>query len=292
MSILMILVTGSAGKTGLAVIGELASRGEAVRALIHKEAHREIVSASGTQEIIQGDLLAPDQIKAALKGVNAVYHICPNVHPQEVEIGEILIRASQQVGVEHFVYHSVLHPQLEAMPHHWLKMRVEELLIESGLDFTILQPTAYMHNVIAQLKNIDNELIYQVPYSIETRLCLVDLLDVAQVAGIVLTNPEHKGAVYELVGTEIISQIEVASEISNQLGYTVPAVQISIEDWKRQAEKEGLGKYQISTLIKMFNHYQKYRFPGNTNTLGWLLGRPPISLADFIRTDIFAADQF
>ncbi|MCK4801357.1 MAG: hypothetical protein KAS84_05145, partial [Anaerolineales bacterium] len=80
--------------------------------------------------------------------------------------------------------------------------------------------------------------------------------------------------------------------ISNQLGYTVPAVQISIEDWKRQAEKEGLGKYQISTLIKMFNHYQKYRFPGNTNTLGWLLGRPPISLADFIRTDIFAADQF
>ena len=36
-----------------------------------------------------------------------------------------------------------------SMPHHWLKMRVEEKLFASGLPFTILQPAAYMQNVLA-----------------------------------------------------------------------------------------------------------------------------------------------
>jgi hypothetical protein len=31
------------------------------------------------------------------------------------------------------VYHSVLHPQTEQMPHHWHKLRVEEMLLESRL---------------------------------------------------------------------------------------------------------------------------------------------------------------
>ena len=59
------------------------------------------------------------------------------------------IRAAQSAGVERFVYHSVLHPQVEIMAHHWQKMRVEEQLFESGLSFTILQPAAYMQNVLA-----------------------------------------------------------------------------------------------------------------------------------------------
>ena len=101
-----------------------------------------------------------------MKGVRAVYHIPPNVHPREVEIGDIVISCSTGNGVEHFVYHSVLHPQIEAMPHHWLKLRVEERLIASGLPFTILQPTAYMQNITSQLERIKERGIYQVPYPV------------------------------------------------------------------------------------------------------------------------------
>lgn len=282
----MILVTGAAGKTGLAVIRGLKENGAPVRGLIHQEAYREAVLAVGADEILLGDLLNQEEIKKAMKGVRAVYHIPPNVHPREVEIGEIAISTALEAGVEHFVYHSVLHPQIEAMPHHWLKLRVEERLIGSGLSFTILQPTAYMQNIVSQLQRIMDRGIYQVPYPPETRLCLVDLVDVARAAAIVLADTTHDGAVYQLVGTGLTSQIEIATQISKLLGLEITAEQISLEDWKEQIAKTGLGSYQISALVKMFLHYQDHGFSGSPRMLTWLLGRQPTSLEGCLQREI------
>lgn len=282
----MILVTGAAGKTGLAVIRKLKENGDPVRGLIHQEAYRDAVQAAGADEILLGDLLNPEDIKRAMEGIRAVYHIPPNVHPREVEIGEIAISSALEKGVEHFVYHSVLHPQIEAMPHHWLKLRVEERLIASGLSFTILQPTAYMQNITSQLQRIKERGIYQVPYPPETNLCLVDLLDVAQVAAIALADTTHDGAIYQLVGTGLTSQNEVAALISKLLGQEIRADQISLDDWKEQVAKTGLGSYQISALVKMFLHYQAHGFRGSPRMLSWLLGHQPTSLEECLQREI------
>lgn len=282
----MILVTGAAGKTGLAVIRALAAREESVRGLIHQEDYRASVIEAGAQQALLGDLLNEKDLRAALNGVRVVYHIPPNVHPREVEIGNITIREASRAGVKHFVYHSVLHPQLEDMPHHWLKLRVEEHLIASGLSFTILQPTAYMQNITNQLEKIKKEGIYQVPYPVSTRLCLVDLEDVAEVAAGVLTDGAHNGAVYQLVGTGLTSQEEIAALLSKLLLKDIRAEQISLEDWQEQVSKTGLGSYQISTLVKMFLHYQNHGFSGNPRMLHWLLGRQPTTLEDCLQREI------
>jgi uncharacterized protein YbjT (DUF2867 family) len=99
------------------------------------------------------------------------------------------------------------------MPHHWLKLRVEERLFASGLSFTILQPAAYMQNILASWEIIVGQGLYRVPYSAETRLSMVDLLDAAEVAANVLLDPAHQDAVYELCGTGPMSQLEVAQII-------------------------------------------------------------------------------
>jgi uncharacterized protein YbjT (DUF2867 family) len=211
-----------------------------------------------------------------------VYHICPNVSPDEVAIGQVSIAAARSTGVEHFVYHSVLHPQTEAMPHHWLKLRVEEALFTSGLSFTILQPTTYMQNVLAHWDRIVEEGIYRVPYTIETRLSMVDLEDVAEVAASALSEPGHVGATYELVGAPAMSQTEVAALLSQQLGRMVGAEILPIETWERRARSSGLGDYQVETLIKMFRYYEEYGFGGNPRVLSWLLGRPPTTFAAFV----------
>jgi uncharacterized protein YbjT (DUF2867 family) len=282
----MILVTGAAGKTGLAVIRSLAARGVQVRGLIHQEEYRSMVIEAGAESALLGDLLNEEDLQRAMEGVGAVYHIPPNIHPREVEIGQIVIQESFRECVEHFVYHSVLHPQLEDMPHHWLKLRVEEQLIASGLPFTILQPTAYMQNITNQLEKINREGIYQVPYSVSTRLCLVDLLDVAEVAAIVLTEGTHIGAIYQLVGTGLTSQVEIASLLGKLLSKEIQASQISLEDWQEQVAKAGLGSYQVSTLVKMFLHYQNHGFSGNPRMLHWLLGRQPTTLEDCLKREI------
>ena len=282
----MILVTGAAGKTGLAVIRSLASKGTPVRGFIHHDDYRTLVLEAGAQETLLGDLLNKEDLQAAMHEVQAVYHIPPNVHPRELDLGILTIEEAARAGVKHFVYHSVLHPQLEDMPHHWLKLRVEEYLIASGLPFTILQPTAYMQNITNQLQTIAQEGIYQVPYAVSTRLCLVDLEDVAQVAAEVLTAGSDKGAIYQLVGTGLTSQEEVAALLGKLLDRDIQAVQISLEDWQEQVASSGLGSYQISTLVKMFLHYQDHDFSGNPRMLHWLLGRQPTTLEECLQREI------
>ena len=282
----MILVTGAAGKTGQAVTRALVRVGASVRALVHKEEYQDSVESAGVSEIYLGDLLNLDDLQEIMEGVEAVYHICPNVHPGEVDIGVGVIQAAKEAGVEHFVYHSVLHPQIEAMPHHWLKLRVEEHLIESGLPFTILQPTAYMQNVAALIPKLLEGGVYRVPYPIETGISLVDLEDIAQAAAVVLTEPDHIGATYELAGTGPITQIQVAAVLSEVLGKDIQAQRIPYKTWETQALKNGLGSYQRYTLLKMFQNYKKFGFSGNSLVLGWLLGRQPTTLESCLRREL------
>jgi uncharacterized protein YbjT (DUF2867 family) len=282
----MILVTGAAGKTGLAVTRALVSVGASVRALVHKEEQQDLVEMAGVSEIYLGDLLNWDDLSQIMEGVDAVYHICPNVHPGELEIGKGVIQAAKEARVQHFVYHSVLHPQIETMPHHWLKLRVEEYLVESGLSFTILQPSAYMQNIAALLPKILERGVYRVPYPVDTGICLVDLEDLAEAAAMVLTEPDHTDAIYELVGTGPITQIQVAEVLSDVLGKDIQAQRIPYNTWETQALKNGLGSYQRYTLLQMFQHYKEFGFKGNPLVLSWLLGRQPTTLENCLRREL------
>lgn len=282
----MILVTGAAGKTGRAVLRSLNQKGEPLRALVHQSEQMATVSSLGARESIVGDINSAAIIERAVQGVRAIYHICPNVSPDEISIAEVLIKAAQAAGVEQIVYHSVLKPQTESMPHHWKKLRVEEMLIESEMPYTILQPAAYMQNILAHWESIASEGLYPLPYPAETQLSLVDLKDVALAAAIVLTESSHEYATYELVGTNGLSQTQAASILSQELDHPVRVVTVPLDAWESQAIAAGMGKYQIETLLSMFRFYQHHSFLGNPHTLGWLLDRPPTSFKAFIKRTI------
>jgi uncharacterized protein YbjT (DUF2867 family) len=282
----MILVTGAAGKTGQAIIRALLKREKQIRAFVHKDTQIQLLQDIGVQDVIAGDMSSQQTMNRALEGVQSVYHICPNVSPDEINIGKIVIRAAQSTGVEHIVYHSVLHPQIESMPHHWRKMRVEELLFESGISYTILQPAPYMQNILAYRDAIVKDCRYPVPYAENTRLNSVDLDDVAEVAALVLDEPGHEGAIYELCGAENLSQIELTQMLSRYLGHRVDVEVMPIEEWEINSRNKGMGDYQVKTLIKMFKYYEEFGLIGNPNILECLLHRPPTSFFTFIERTI------
>jgi NAD(P)H dehydrogenase (quinone) len=277
----MILVTGAGGKTGKAIIKALVARGAPVRAFARSIAHGASLTEMGVREVVAGAMDDPHALSRAVRGIDAIYHICPNVSPDEIAFAKVLIAAATDSGVKRLVYHSVLHPQVEAMPHHWNKLRVEEMLFSSSLEVTILQPTAYMQNSLAQWDTMKREGIYRVPYPVETRLSLVDLEDVAEAAATVLTKDIHSAATYELVGTPPLSQNETAETFGKALNKPVRAEAETIEAWEQRALSAGMDDHQRETLTKMFRAYARDGLKGNPNVLGWLLGRPPTSLADF-----------
>lgn len=282
----MILVTGAAGKTGRAIIAVLVAKRQAVRALVHRDEQAQLVKSLGAQEAVVGDMRDETTLRRAARGVRAVYHMCPNVSPDEIPIGKAAITAARDAGVEQFVFHSVLHPQTEAMAHHWNKLRVEEALFESQLPYTILQPASYMQNVLAGWQAIVERGVYAVPYSVDARMSMVDLEDVTQAAAVVLTEPGHLGATYELAGPEVLTQTQVAEILSKQLKRPVRAEQVTIDAWTRQAQASGMGTYQIETLVRMFRYYDRYDFWGNPRALAHLIGHQPTKFETFVERTI------
>ena len=279
----MILVTGAGGKTGRALIKAL-SKAESLCAFVYRAEYISAVKALGADKVIVGDLRDESSIRSVMKGVRAVYHLCPNMSPDELVIGKLVIREARNAGVEHFVYHSVLHPQTEKMNHHWQKLRVEEMVFESGLRFTILQPAPYMQNLLANWNSIADQGVLRVPYSVDSRFSFIDLEDVAEAAKIVLTEPGHFHAIYELAGTLPMSHAEVAGRFTRVLKREVRAEKEEIKDWRRRVR--GISDYASENLIKMFEYYDKWGLMGNPNVLKWLLKREPVTLEEFVQATI------
>jgi NAD(P)H dehydrogenase (quinone) len=286
----MILVTGAAGKTGKAVVAALAANGVGVRALVRNPGHAVSLTALGAAEVSIGSFEDPSALARAAAGAQAVYHICPNVSAGEIAYARAIVAAARDQGVRRFVYHSVLHPQIEAMPHHFAKLRVEEMLFAAGFDLTVLQPTAYMQNILSAWRAIVDEGAFRNPYPVETRLSLVDLDDVAEAAALVLTQDGHNGATYELVGTEPLSQTEVAAAIGAVLGRSVRAETETIAAWDTRARAAGMGEHERATLAAMFHYYAQCGLVGNPNTLRWLLRRAPNDLGRFLGRAVAQSD--
>jgi len=282
----MILVTGAAGKTGKAVINALLSRNVEICAFVRSEMQANALPDSRLVKVVVGDLRNFEDLKKASYKTDAIYYICPNITPDEIEIGKLLVHAAGLNNVQRFVYHSVLHPQIESMPHHWQKMRMEEFLFSSGLDFTILQPCAYMQNILAEWKNICQDAVYMVPYSIHARLSIVDLSDIGEAAAIVLTENGHSNAIYELAGPNPLSQVDIANVLSIVINKPVKAVEISRDIWGDKARLIDMRSIEITILMKMFEYYEKYGLVGNPFILKTLLRREPTQFIEFVKQHI------
>ena len=267
----MILVTGASGKTGRAIVAQLAKNWHRVRGWVR----RPDLLIEGVTDLFVGDMENRSNWEQALDGVDKIYHICPNMHPQEVEIGRMMLSHANQAGIKQLVYHSVLHPQIEAMPHHWHKMLVEEMIFASSVPFTIVQPTAYMQNLLPQLESVKRDGILRLPYPAASPISLVDLNDVAQAAAIILASERVFGATLELVGTEPLRQTDIARMLGDRFGRHVAFYETPLDEWA--VANRHLPSYMRETLLAMFRYYAQHGLVGNPAVLKMVLGRKPTS---------------
>jgi NAD(P)H dehydrogenase (quinone) len=273
-----VAITGAAGKTGRAVVAAAVARGLEVRALVHRDDQVALARQAGASDVQVGDQREVTTVTALLRGTDAVYAIAPNLHPDEVGMGRALVAGARRAGVGRVVYHSVINPQLTAMPHHADKLRVEELLLESRLPVTILRPNAYHDNVLGHLEAIRATGVWEVPYDPFARSASIALVDVAEVAATVLAEPGHEYAAHDLSGPRPVAPADVARVLSEVLGRVVLARRGDPE-----AMASGVSPMSRDRLRAMFACYDAMGSPGSPITATALLGRPPTTFRDWAR---------
>ena len=248
-------------------VGVLAGRGKTGRALARALERR----GARARPLGSADL---GRLEEALSGCVALHLMAPNLHPAEPALVADALAAARAAGVGRVVYHSVAAPYAPSMPHHLGKARGEDLVRRSGLDWTILQPCAYVQNLLPGLAGLaGDDPAVRVPYDPDRLFGLVDLDDVAEAAARVLLDDGHAGATYELGGPRLVSARDVARAASEVLGRAVPTVRVAPDDAAAAAPE-----HERAWLRAMFEHYDRHGLPAGGLVLQALLGRASTTL--------------
>ncbi|MCS6803634.1 MAG: NAD-dependent epimerase/dehydratase family protein [Acidobacteriota bacterium] len=164
-----ILITGGTGLVGSHLIEDLITGGipaHSLRALVRPQRDTAFLRAQGV-ELCYGDVTDPDSLKAALSGIQTVFHCAAAVDEKRRELfwqvnyqGTVnLLQEAQRAGVQRFVHVSTIgvygllqtspateeHPKNPLRPYAAAKLAAEEKLWQyhqSGLNVVVLRPTA------------------------------------------------------------------------------------------------------------------------------------------------------
>lgn len=264
-----VLAVGAAGRFASLVLPELAKRGASIRGLIRDPKQSDEARKHGASEIAIGDLRDRASLDEALDGMDAVFYIAPAFLPGEAEVGQGMVDAAKRAGVRRFVFSSVIHPVISALVNHRDKAPVEESIIESGMEYALLQPAMFFQNFAAAWPQVVQTGTYAEPWSAQTRFSHVDYRDVAEAAAIALTGDRLNYGTYQLCAEGNHSRHDVAKLMGEALGREIKAGSID-------PNKAAGG--QPPPIRQMFDWYEHQGLLGNALTLRAILGREPRTL--------------
>ncbi len=277
-----VLAVGAAGRFAGLVVPELVKRGATVRGLTSDAGHVDAVRRNGAAEVAVGDLRDLGSLVPALEGVDRVFYIAPVFSPDEVQMGLTLVAAARTARVRRIVFSSVLHSTLSALENHRAKLPVEQAIIASGLEYSILQPALLYQNYAAAWPQVVRTGVFAEPYSAEQPVTRVDYRDVAEVAAIALTEDRLLHGAFELGADGDLDRHGVAAVMGEVLGREIKAQVAPFDAWADKAGMPQDGPLRPG-LRAMYAWYDRHGFLGNPLTLRAILGRPPRTLKAYFQ---------
>ncbi|AEO69901.1 3fe92f1b-c3ef-4bdf-98a4-5777eb6d26a8 [Thermothielavioides terrestris] len=299
----IILLTCASGKQCSRLIPLLYGKWKKLRLAAHSAASEERLKAQYPEAtVVRADMSRPDDARRILSGVTAVLHIGPSLHAHETELGYTMIDAAREEakhGVfKHFVYSSVLHPQLRKLMNHDAKRYVEEYLIESGLNYTIIQPSHILDPFPVQQLLQQQSPVFTARFDPNTTFSFTVLQDLAEaIAKIFEEREKHYLAQYTACSTGPTSYVQVVDALSKEIGKPIQIVRKEYFDATEELLKavvgtaEGLPQSTRDAVHRLVLYYNFYGIKGNTNVLEWLIGRKTTSVEDWVHQKVLECQR-
>lgn len=280
----MILVIGGRSKIGSALLEELAGRGQQVRALVRGGEPAD--GLAGADEVVTGDLADEGSLVTAMAGIEKVF-VLSSPHPDAVRWNRNAIDAARRTGVQFLVRSSIIGANLES-PAEFVNAHTtsDRYLEGSGLPFAILRPNLFLQNVPGStIPSIDSSGVFYADAG-DARISMVDTRDVAAVAAVVLTEPGHAGAHYDVTGSEALSYADVAAKLTTAMGRPITYVAAPDDAVRQALLGAGLNEWFANALVGLYQDYRRSGTDGYaaqvTDTVERLTGHEPRSLDDLL----------
>ncbi|MGO9354507.1 MAG: NAD(P)H-binding protein [Mycobacterium sp.] len=288
------LITGAGGGVaGISpqVVARLRRRGEAVRAMVHRDDSRADALRALGAEVIAGDLTNPVDVAAALDGATRMFFnmsVSPDyleatavvcAIARELDNLEVLVNMSQMT-VSQMTATSTEESKQQRL--HWL---AEHVINWSAIPAVHIRPTVLLENPLFAMlaaRSIRETGQLALPFG-AGRTSPVAASDVAEVVTAVLYAPEqHIGAVYELTGPATLDVDEIAEQYTQALGRPVTAVRPSFDEFLGLLDQVGLPPHLQQHIATMARLHREDRYNRSTHDFEDITGHAPLSVRQYV----------
>ncbi|WP_406110670.1 NmrA/HSCARG family protein [Streptomyces sp. NBC_01003] len=229
-----VLVLGSTGGQGSAVVSAMLSRGVAVRGLV-----RNLQSASAQRlaardvEVVGGDLGDRESLASAMRGVAGVFAMTTPFESgpaAEIAQGRAILTAAHEARVPHLVFSSVAGADQDTgVPHFETKGAIERELAAGDVPYTILGPTYFFDNALGDVDRIRKGAL-DLPLPPDRPLQQLARPDLGEFTADVFAAPDtFIGQRIELAG-DAPTPDDMAATLSTTLGRTVRHNEVQLDE--------------------------------------------------------------
>jgi NAD(P)H dehydrogenase (quinone) len=279
----MIIVTGATGQLGRLVIASLLKTVPAAQivAAVRDVAKAADLAALGVQ-VRRADYSDPASLDAAFAGAGKVLLISSSELGQRVAQHRNVIAAAVRAKAGLLAYTSVLHADTSALGLAEEHRQTEAAVRASGLNYSLLRNGWYVENYTGGLGAALAHGALAGGAG-EGRILAAARADYADAAAAVLASTQAVEQVYELAGDTAFTLGDLAAELSRQSGKDIPFHNLPQQDYRDMLLGFGLPAPLAELIADSDAQAAMGALYDGSGTLGKLIGRPTISLADAVQ---------
>lgn len=203
-----LLIVGATGTLGRQVTRRALDEGYEVKCLVRSTKRAAFLKEWGA-ELVGGNLYDPATLGPALEGVTAVIDAATARPTDALSITQVdwegkqnLIKALKTAGVDRYIFFSILDAEkFPKVPLMEIKRCTEELIKNSGLNYTILRPCGFMQGLIGQyaIPILEGQGVWVTGET--SPMAYMDTIDIAKFAVRALKVPETEKRSFPIVGS-------------------------------------------------------------------------------------------
>ena len=240
-------------------------------------------------ELRLADYTDHDSLVNAFQGIDKLLLVSSNdrgAMENRTAHHENVIKAAKTAQVKHIVYTSfVRKPEIEESAIADFQdshLKTEQLLKNSGIDYTILQNGIYLEMIpIFAGEKVAETGVIMLPAQ-EGEASWVLREELAEAAAHVLTTEGHENKSYALTNVESTSFGDIARELSDELGKDIHYQSPPVEEFQSTLKQVGVPEIYIGMFIMWATAQAQGALDLKDDTLASFLGRKPTTTRQFI----------
>jgi uncharacterized protein YbjT (DUF2867 family) len=211
-----VLVTGATGYIGGRLVPRLLEAGHIVRVLARDPARLQGRSWESEVEVVEGDVLKPATLTAAMQDIEAAYYLIHSMgdsadfHARDLRAARNFGAAAKDAGVQRLIYLGGLgDPQAALSPHLRSRQETGAVLSESGVPVTEFRAAVIVGSGSLSFEMIryltERVPIMICPKWVYTRVQPIAIRDVLSYLVLALETPACNGQIIEIGGADVLT---------------------------------------------------------------------------------------